>query len=196
MNTKPKTSTQIIVALALVLLIVLSRMAPHPPNFTAVGAVAIFSGAFFRNRWASFVPFAGMIISDLFLPHYAIMHRLIVYVAFGLTFGIGYLIRKHYKLSTSVGAALASSTIFFLVTNCVFLYTAGWGPVMYPHTIQGQVLSYTYALPFFKWSLLGDLAYSVAFFAAYRTLTSASLRLQFIKLTQQRRALYARIKQN
>ena len=185
---------QLTIALSLVLLIIVARLTPHPANFTPVAAVAIFSGVFFRNRWAALIPFAGMIVSDLFLPGYAITHRLVIYIAFALAFGIGFIIRKHYNLATTVGAALTSSVLFFLITNCVFLYGSGAGPVMYPHTIQGQILSYTYALPFFKWTLLGDLTYSVAIFAAYRTLTSASLRLQLIKLT--RRAAYARIKQN
>ena len=188
---KPNTLTQVTIASALVLLVILSRMMPHPPNFTAVGAVAIFSGAFFRNRWASFIPFAGMVISDMFLPSYSIMHRLIVYVAFGITFGIGFLIRKKYRFSTSIAASFASAIIFFLITNCVFLYGSGWGPVMYPHTIAGQVLSYTYALPFLQWSILGDLAYSTAIYGAYRLLTSSHI----IKQTKLRR-LYAYSRQD
>jgi len=190
-NQKTNITIQILVGLILVGLIVLSRVAPHPPNFTAVGAVAIFSGAFFRNRWASFIPFAGMIISDLFLPNYAIMHRLIVYIAFGITFGVGFLIRKKYKLHTSIAASLASAIIFFLITNCVFLYGSGWGPVMYPHTLAGQILSYTYALPFLKWAILGDLTYSLAIYGAYRLLTSS----HFIKQTKLRR-LYAYSRQD
>jgi len=53
---------------ALIFLAALSRLIPHPPNFSPVEAVALFGGAYFANRtWALVVPLIGMFVSDLAL---------------------------------------------------------------------------------------------------------------------------------
>ena len=57
--------------IALVLLIVLAistRLIPHYPNFTAVGAAAIFGGAMFKNSFKAFlIPIAALFLSDIIL---------------------------------------------------------------------------------------------------------------------------------
>src|SRR5688500_16153209 len=46
----------------------LSRLVPHPFNFSPIEAIALFSGAYFLDRrLAIAVPLAGMFLSDLFL---------------------------------------------------------------------------------------------------------------------------------
>jgi hypothetical protein len=55
---------------------------------------------------------------------------------------------------------LAGSTLFFLVTN--FACWAGYG--LYPHTLEGVVQSYVAALPFYRWTLLGDACYATVLF--------------------------------
>ena len=54
-------------AVLLVLLGALSRLVPHPPNFVALGALALYSGARLPRRWAWAVPLAAMAVSDVFL---------------------------------------------------------------------------------------------------------------------------------
>ena len=39
----------------LVLLVAMTRLLPHPPNFTPLGALALFGGAQFKSRWAAFL---------------------------------------------------------------------------------------------------------------------------------------------
>lgn len=167
-----KNRKQLLVDLAvgfgLVALIVAARLIPHLPNFTPVSAVALFSAYYFRRRqWAAAIPLIGMIAADFFLPQYAWQQRLVVYGSFFVCYLIGLVLRKKYTLGRTVGVSLAASLAFFLITNCVFLYY-GPGPVMYPHTLSGQLQSYVNALPFLKWTVLGDLAYSLIFFAAYQ----------------------------
>jgi hypothetical protein len=42
-----------------------SRLLPHPPNFTPIGAIALFGGAAFRDRRLAFaVPLLAMLLSD------------------------------------------------------------------------------------------------------------------------------------
>ena len=54
-------------AVLLVLLGALSRLIPHPPNFVALGALALYSGARLPRRWAFVVPLGAMALSDLVL---------------------------------------------------------------------------------------------------------------------------------
>ena len=59
-----------------------------------------------------------------------------------------------------VGAALASSVSFFLVSN--FAVWAAWQ--MYPKTFPGLMMSYAAGLPFFRGTVESDLFFSIAFF--------------------------------
>ena len=58
----------------LIILAAITRFIPHPFNFTAVGAMALFSGANFKDkRFAFLMPIAVMLITDLFLGfHFSI----------------------------------------------------------------------------------------------------------------------------
>ena len=68
-----------IIPITLILILALSRLIPHPPNFTPIIAVAILSGYFFKNLYFSFlVLIASMIIADFFIGFYDNMF--IVYI--------------------------------------------------------------------------------------------------------------------
>ena len=42
------------------------RVFDHPWNFVPIGALALFAGAYFRDRtWAFVVPLGAMLVSDL-----------------------------------------------------------------------------------------------------------------------------------
>ena len=81
------------------------------------------------------------------------------------------LVRSHFVLGTTlreksgfwrvVGAALASSVSFFLISN--FAVWAAW-PEMYPRGFSGLMMSYTAGLPFFRGTLESDIFFSLAMF--------------------------------
>src|SRR5207302_5651489 len=53
---------------AMVMLAALMRLAPHPPNVTPIAAMALFGGAYFRDRKIAFLlPLAAMLLSDVAL---------------------------------------------------------------------------------------------------------------------------------
>ncbi|MFN3920557.1 MAG: DUF6580 family putative transport protein, partial [Methylohalobius sp.] len=57
-----------LVLVGMILVAAASRLIPHPPNFTPIGAMALFGGACFADRHAAFaVPLAGMWLSDLMI---------------------------------------------------------------------------------------------------------------------------------
>lgn len=141
----------------------LLRVIPHPANFVPIGAVALFGGVYLKKRYALFLPLAAMLISDIFIGFDSLQSRLLIYGSFLLIGLIGLWVRTHKNIFTIAGGSLLGSSLFFLITNLVFLYPAK----MYPHTWAGQIASYTNALPFFRNTLLGDLFYVSILFGVY-----------------------------
>ena len=61
------------IVLAFVLLAVVVRLVPHPPNFTPITALALFGATTFKNRiLGTLLPLIAMAISDLYLGFYSI----------------------------------------------------------------------------------------------------------------------------
>jgi hypothetical protein len=144
------------------------RIVPHPPNFAPVAAMALFGGAYFdRKRWAFAVPLAAMLLSDAALEllfgwgFHSGMPA--VYGTFALIVCLGFLLRERKTAPLPVaGAALASSTLFYLTTNFSVWLTSG----MYAATPAGLAACYAAAIPFFGPTLAGDLFYTAAMFGA------------------------------
>ena len=129
---------------------IISRLIPHPPNFTPITAIALFSTIHFKNKILTYlIPIIGLFISDLILG--LSMVNLFVYLSFiAITF-IGFKFQKINNYSI-----LLSSTTFFIVSNF------GVWILGYPKTIEGLILCYYMALPFFVYTIMGDLFYSYA----------------------------------
>jgi len=141
-----------------VLLAVWFRLIPHPPNVAPITALALFSGASFRNKWFSIIfPLIAMLLSDIVLGFSTI--SLWVYSAFILITMFAWLVKE--LRWTSV---LISSLIFFIISNF------GVWVLSYPHTIEGLITCYTMAIPFFGYSILGDMAWSLILFGLYETI--------------------------
>src|SRR6185436_7994730 len=148
----------------LILLGAVLRVLPHPANFAPIAAVALFGAVYLKDkRQALFLPLAIMIITDFFIGFDSIESRVSVYGSFLLIALIGLWVRNHKNIATIIGSTILGSSLFYLVTNLVWIYPAK----MYPHTLAGQIASYTNALPFFRNTLLGDLFYVAVFFGAY-----------------------------
>lgn len=150
-----------LVVLALVLLSIAARLIPHMPNVTPVAAVALLAGAYWKKPWSLLVPAAIMLVSDIFVGFYAWQIMLSVYGSLILTAWMGEWVKK-YNPWRVIGSAIASSVIFYLVTNAA-VWAFGH---MYPATFDGLILSYYYGLPFFRLTLLGNMAYTFAIFLA------------------------------
>ena len=161
---------------AIIVLAALSRFFPHPLNFTPIAAIALFGGAYFSNRWLAFiVPLTAMLISDtmheLFTGHGFHSGMPVVYGSFALVTLLGiFTLQKVSVLKVTI-AAIASSLIFFLITNFAFLYpeAATPNPTLgnYPHNWTGIISSYEAGLPFLKNQILGDLFYSGVLFGGF-----------------------------
>lgn len=147
----------------LILFGVALRFLPHPPNFAPIGAIALFSGRFIQNKWLAItIPLLAMLVSDYFIGFTSIPIMASVYLSFGLMVLLGRWLRSHHTLPNIVGASLLGSTLFFLLTNGAVWAFDVWG--MYPDNISGLLASYIAGLPFYKYTLAGDLFYVGIFF--------------------------------
>ena len=157
----------------LVLMTAVSRLLPHPPNVAPLEVMSLIGGATFpTRRSAALVMVAALLLSDLLLhlgylagwqPSRGVYPgQWAVYACFLVTVLLGGLLRRHRSVARVVLSTAAGSMIFFVTTN--FVVWAGGS--MYPRTVQGLLLCYEMALPFFRNSLAGDLAYSAALFGA------------------------------
>lgn len=152
-----------LVCAGLVMLAAGSRLMDIAPNFTAVAAVAMFAGFLFRDRAAAAgVVVLAMLLSDAIIGFYDPRVMLAVYGSMAAAVFLGRALKKGPGPVPVLGASLAASILFFIVTNFA-VWAAGW----YPPTAEGLIASYAAAIPFFKYTLTGDLLFSAALFGSY-----------------------------
>ena len=140
----------------------LVRLIPHPPNFAPIAAMALFGGAYFNKKWAAFlVPIAAMFITDLILGFHATMWA--VYLSFALIVVIGMMMIRQKKVGNIFFASVTASVSFFIITNFgIWLSTP-----YYAKTGTGLAACFTAAIPFFHYTLLGDLFFVAILFGLY-----------------------------
>jgi uncharacterized protein DUF6580 len=164
---------RVMVLIGMIAVVALSRLIPHPPNMTSVTAVALFGGAYFADRWlALLVPCAALLLSDMVLGFYP--HMEVIYLTFALIVGLGFWLRKRRTATNIAGAALASSVLFFTVTN---FGTWAFGS-LYPKTMDGLLTCYLAGIPFFQNALLGDLLFAALLFGGFTLLERQFLSLR------------------
>lgn len=173
--------------LTLIAVAAFSRLIPHAPNFTAVGAIALFSGAKLVSDWKAFlIPVAALWLSDLFINNivyaqyydsFMLFTGGFVYMASALFLGVivGRLLLQTPSFTKVVGASLLSSILFFLISNFgVWISVSS----TYPHNAAGLLMCYEAAIPFFRNELVATLMYSGVFFGAYYLAVKKNLILQ------------------
>ncbi len=159
---------------------VAARLLPHPPNFTPLAAIGLFAGAIsLRPAVAAIAICSAMLISDAMLGFHPMMPIvygcLLVNLLIGARFVRG---ADDFQFgAASCGrilvGSLIGSTLFFLVTNFAHFIA------FYPPTLASLTACYTAAIPFFQFTIAGDLAYSGVLFGA---LAMVSLTVRVPKL--------------
>jgi hypothetical protein len=157
--------------LGLPLLVVIAaaalRLLPHPANVAPIAAMALFGGAYIKNKKAALVlPLLAMFFSDIFLGFS--QSTPYVYLCFTFSGLLGIWLSRRKTIGNVIVVSLASSLVFFLVTNFGYWLSTS----LYPKTIAGQIEAYYFALPFLRNTLLGDLLYTGIFFGGYEAVKS------------------------
>jgi hypothetical protein len=172
-------SRQIAVAAFLVLVVfgIAGRLLPHPPNVTPLVAVTLFAGFLFRPRAVAIaVPLLVMLISDSFMGFYDWRIMASVYAAFILPVLLTPILRTRPTVLRVVGCSVLSSVVFFAASNFAVWAFSG----MYERSSTGLAACYIAAIPFFRNTFLGDLAWSSLLFGLYsavvRIVPAPSLR--------------------
>ena len=150
---------RIIFIAALIVVGMVARFLPYPPNFSPIGAIALFAGATLGAKFrAALIPLAAMLLSDYWLGMHALMP--VVYGCFLFNVWLGSRIQSRLKPLSVFGVSVAGSVVFFAVTNAACWY------VGYPHTWAGLLSCYTLAIPFFQNTLAGDLFFTTVLFGS------------------------------
>lgn len=147
------------------------------PNIAPVAAMALFGGAYFFNkRMAFLIPLAVMFLSDLALEvlyltglrQFAGFHAAMpyVYAGFALMVFIGTFLKNKTRPLPVFGAGLLSSVLFFVISN-FGVWASG---TIYPLNLGGLVECYTMAIPYFRYTLLGDMLFVAVFFGGFELL--------------------------
>ena len=137
-------------------------------NFTPVGAIALFGGAYFTDKWKAYV----VVLFTLFLSDLAINYMytsklvwhtgaLWMYLCFAIVVFVGSLI-KNVNVGSVFIASLVAVLIHWLVMDMPWLYGT-----LYPNTLAGYGQSLVAAIPFEKNMILGDIAYCALLFGGF-----------------------------
>lgn len=155
---------RLLLALAIIVIAAALRIAPHPWNFTPIGAVALFSGAIIKDRRLAFAfPLLALFAGDLFVGLYKPGLMLLVYASFLLSVFIGRFLQGRRTVLRISAGTLLGSIQFFLITN----FAVWWLLGSYPKTARGLAACYAAGLPLFWNTLAGDAFYAALFFGAF-----------------------------
>ncbi len=176
-NEDMNRQQKIILLSIIIALAAISRLVPHPFNFTPIGAIGLFGAAYFKPKWLAFlVPFIALWLSDIiimngpmaaFYEGFQWMGHMPVYLAFLLIIGLGFILRGRVNIKSVLGTSLTASVIFFLVTN----FGVWLGSTVYPANMAGLIACYAAGIPFFWSTVAGDLFYCGLMFGSYAWFT-------------------------
>jgi hypothetical protein len=169
-------STGPMALMLMIFAVALTRLIPHPPNFSPVEAMALFGGAYFAKRlWAIVLPLIALFISDLalslimggvYFEYFVSAGFLMIYATVAFLSILGFGLRGKVSVVRVAIFSIVSSILFFLVTN----FGVWLGSAMYPQNATGLIAAYVAGLPFLQNGLLGTLFYSTLLFGTFELL--------------------------
>jgi len=147
--------------ISLILILAISRLIPHPPNFTPIIAVAIMSSCFFKNINLSIIILViSMLLSDLFIGFY--YNIFFVYFSLILITIIFFKINKKINYKTLLIFSFFGSLIFYIISNFGVWMLGN----LYEKNVSGLINCYVLAIPFFKNTFLSTALFSYAAYFA------------------------------
>lgn len=156
-----------------------SRLIPHPPNFTPLIGLCLLAGRELKQITAIIILILGLIISDgliAWLHHFPWFGSwtFFTYSGFVAAIWLGQSLRKRMPISLPIFSALISGFGFWLWTNFGVWLTSS----LYPLSINGLTTCYIAALPFLRNELLGDFCWGIIIFGSYIWVQKNAARMQ------------------
>jgi hypothetical protein len=150
-------------AMSLVGLDVVARLAPHAPNVTPIAASALFAGMVLRSRTLALaVPLSALLLSDLVVGTYDWRIMGVVYAALALP-ALAARWGRARPMVVLAPLVLSSSLLFFATTNFAVWAFSG----MYAHDLHGLMHCYVAALPFLGNTIAGDMLWTTLLFGTW-----------------------------
>src|SRR5690606_31296826 len=130
-KTKMRSKNHIILIVGTIILLGISRLLPHPYNFTPLGGMAILGAAYFQSTiWKYVVPIVAFYLSDLLVTNilYASFyadqgfvwfssHMIWTYGATAAIVLASSLILRRKSFKNILGASLLGAVLFFVISN-------------------------------------------------------------------------------
>tara|TARA_Y100000022_G_scaffold198004_1_gene207527 strand:+ start:2333 stop:2812 length:480 start_codon:yes stop_codon:yes gene_type:complete len=138
------------ISLGIFIVLAASRFIPHPPNFTSLIALSFYVPLFLGKRFISVLLICFM-ITDLFIG----FHNTLVFtwgsiILIGLT---SHLFQKN--IFSRIIGAVCGSLIFYIISNF-----GVWSLGSYGYSINGLLICYIAAIPFYTNTLISTILYS------------------------------------
>ena len=139
------------ISIGIFLALAASRFVPHPPNFTSLLALSFYAPAILGRQYIAALLFS-FVMTDLFIGFHTL-----TFFTWGSIVIIG-LISKYFVNSAPkrLFGALIGTLIFFILTNF-----GVWVTGFYGYSIQGLISCFTLAIPFYVYSIISTLFFSV-----------------------------------
>ena len=139
------------ISLGIFLCLAITRFIPHPPNFTSLIALSFYVPAIFGVSFIPFVIFA-FVATDIVIGVHST-----IFFTWGSVLLIG-LISKYFlnSFSSRIIGALSGAFIFFIITNF-----GVWSLGSYGYSINGLISCYIAAIPFFSYTIISTLFFSL-----------------------------------
>eukprot|EP01133_Synstelium_polycarpum_P019594 gene19594-23470_t len=158
-------------------------------NFTPIGAMAMFGGAYFSDKLKAYaVPLITLLVSDV-VVNYSYFHKLVlfydgafwVYLSFVLMVFVGTYIKK-VSLISVLAASVVTVLIHWLVSDIGAVLMTG---SLYPKTFAGYLQALVAAVPFERNLLVSNLVYGLLMFGGFEYAKTKFPALNFSKPTLQ-----------
>lgn len=178
-NIQPRTT----ILLLLIVIAAVFRLVQSSPvfsilsNVTPVGAIALFGGTYFSDRWKAFVaPLLALAISDLFLNRmyytgtWVFLYDGVMwtYLSFAVMVIMGMFIKKVSILT--VGLAAIGATVTHWIISDVHIWLTGTDIVTglpFTKDFSGFARCLTLALPFMRNMLVGNLVFCAVLYGTF-----------------------------
>lgn len=151
----------------------ISRLIPHPLNFTPIIAMSLMAGSALQNKQLSlFIVMLSMFVSDVLTIHFinynystytsyfASISAVTVYLAIALVVIFAERI-KNFKPSLQLASVGLGAGLFFWIITNLGVWLGATLP--YPMSFVGLTACFAAALPFLSNQLLGDVLFTLVF---------------------------------
>jgi hypothetical protein len=171
-----KINVRFYILAGMVLLAGLCRLVPHLHNFTPVGAMALFGGAYFSNAWKVYLsPLLALFISDIIIQGFIYngMYGFPLYEGWYWVYGtfmviiyIGNRTIKTAKISNVLIASILAALAHWVITD-FWVWYSEMNLSLYSKDLKGFILCYAMAVPYMMSFLMSTVLYSIILFGGF-----------------------------